>query len=540
MNDLLVKELSSSAECRQGVLEGVNQLADKVSCTMGAQGRNILYETKFGKAKSTKDGVTVAKEIFLEKPLHSLGAELIKEAAEKTVNECGDSTTNTVVLSREIMKLANDAINKGCHPIQLKRGIESATKDIIDLLAKKRVRLKKKDYFNVANISANNDKVLGKIISDAFKKAGKNGVVLHDKSHDETTHIKTWEGMLIDRGVANRDMVTNPSLGTMEIENPYVFVCDKPIDDHNEIMFLFEFLHKQKQQGKDESVVIIGELDKKVEAIISYNRRKNNTKVFYLKAPSFASKRTDLMEDIALATGSTLMRKDSTDNYAALGVGILGQCKKIFSNETETILDIDKEKYQEKIDNKIKELESLKSKASSTRHKMQKKFLEERIGKLSCSVATIMVGANSEIELDEKIDRVDDSVNALRSAIEEGIVLGGGLALYNASYDLYRDSCKYHNDFIKGYCVLQEAIRKPLRQILQNAGVESADETEEKIFDSDNENTGYNVSTFEYCDFYKEGIIDPHKAIRCALQNASSVASTFLLTDGTITIKREQ
>jgi len=535
-----IKEIKFGKESRDELIEGINIVADAVSSTMGAQGRNVLYETTYGKPKSTKDGVTVANNTFLEKPLHSLGAEIIKEAAEKTVNECGDSTTNTTVLSREIISLANQEVNKGAHPIQLKRGIESATEEVLGILNNDRVRLKKKDYYNVAHISSNNDKELGKVISDAFRKAGKNGVVLHDKSATDYTHIQMSEGMLVERGFSNKTMITDKTSNVMDLEEPYLFICDKKIDNINEIKIILDFIKHNRQQGKDVNVLIIGELEQKVEDIISQNRRTNGLKLFYVKAPAHASKRTDLLEDLSIATGANFIRRDSTDNFAALGFDVFGKCKRVKSTDSETIIDPYKEEYQEAIDEQISTLKELKSKASSTRHKLQKSFLEERIAKLSCSVATIMVGANSEVELDEKIDRVDDAVHSLKSAIEEGILLGGGLALYNASFGINRDS-KNSEDFNKGYQVVQEAIRKPFRQIIINAGLENEiDEIENHIANSDNKGIGYDVSAFEYCDFYEKGIIDPHKAIRCALQNSSSVASTFLLTNTTITIKRDE
>lgn len=535
-----IKELKFGRESRDELIKGINVVADAVSSTMGAQGRNVLYETTYGKPKSTKDGVTVANNTFLEEPLHSLGAEIIKEAAEKTVNECGDSTTNTTVLSREIIKLANDEVNKGAHPIQLKRGIEYATEKVLNALKEDRVKLKKRDYYNVAHISSNNDKALGKVISDAFKKSGKNGVVLHDKSSTDDTHIMMSEGMLIERGYSNKTMITDKTSNVMELEEPYLFICDKKIDNINEIKIILDFIKAKRQEGKDVNVLIIGELEQKVEDIISQNRRTNGLKLFYVKAPSHASKRTDLLEDLAVATGANLIRRDSTDNFAALGFDVFGRCKKVKATDKETIIDPFKNEFQEAINDQISTLNKLKSKASSTRHKLQKSFLEERIAKLSCSVATIMVGANSEVELDEKIDRVDDAIHSLRSAIEEGIVLGGGLALYNASFKISRDS-KNTEDFNKGFKVVQEAIRKPFRQIISNAGLEDKlKDIENDIMSSDSNSLGYNVSTFEYSDFYKDGIIDPHKAIRCALQNASSVASTFLLTNTTITIKRDE
>lgn len=531
------KELVFGKQSRDELIEGINKVADAVSSTMGAQGRNVIYETKGGLPKSTKDGVTVASEILLQHPVQSLGAEIVKEASKKTVDECGDSTTSTVVLAREIIKLANEEVNKGSHPIEIKRGIETATKEVLDILSKTKKKIKKSDYFHIANISANNDRALGKIISEAFKKAGKNGVVLQDKSHNEETFIKETEGMLIDRGFANKGMINKPESQTLELQNPYLFVCEQEIDSFQQLMFLYEFLGKNQEDGKKIDIVIIGDLTKEVELILTRNRLEKKFPIYYIKAPAHASKRKDLMEDIAIATNAVFFSKEKGDDFLIDGASGLGQCLSLRADENETILEIDKEKNQVDIDKQIKSLEVLKSKAKESRHKMQREFLNERIAKLSCSIVSIMVGANSEVELNEKLDRVDDAVNALRSAIEEGILIGGGLALYNASYKLNRNS-KNNQSFNIGQKILQEAVRKPFKQILENAGFDDTSEIENTILNSDKENLGYDVSKFEFCDFIERGIIDPHKAIRCALQNASSVASTFLLTNTAITIKR--
>lgn len=535
----LVKELVFGDDSRKELIQGINKVADAVSSTMGAQGRNVIYEAVGGKPKSTKDGVTVANEIFLENPIHSLGAELLKEAARKTVDECGDSTTSTVVLAREIINQADKKVNEGCHPIELKKGIEAATKDVLNILHKKKKRLTKKDYFNIANISANNDRELGKIISDAFKKAGASGVVLYDKSQTEQTYIRTFEGMLIERGYANKNMINKKETATMEVENPYLFICDRTIDNFKELIFLYSFIAEQQKQGKKAEVVIIGELAPDVEHILSANRIKGNTQVYYIKAPAHASRRKDLMEDLALATGADFISKERGDNYDSLGYDIFGQCKKIVSDKNETVLEPYPNQNKEAVDAQIKTLLALKKNGKDHINKSQKKFIDERIAKLSCSISTIMVGANSTVELDEKIDRVDDAVQALRAAVAEGYLIGGGLALYNASYELNRDS-RNTKDFNEGQKIIQTAIRKPFRQILENAGVQDCSEVEDYIVNSNQENLGYDVSLFEYKDFIKNGIIDPYKAIKCALQNASSVAGTFILTNTTITIKREK
>lgn len=528
-----IKNLNFGKDARSELMKGINLVGDSVGSTMGARGRNILYETAGGKPKSTKDGVTVANQIFLDNPLHSIGAELIKEASENTVNECGDATTGTIVLAREIIKLANDEVNKGSSPIELKRGVDDATKDILEILTKSKKNIKKKDYFDIANISSNNDKDLGKVISEAFSKAGKNGAVLHDKSDNNETTVSVSDGMLIDRGYSNKTMITDIKKDVMELDNPYIFVSDKVIDNFGELRYIFEFILKEKKNKVP--LLIIGELSRETEDLLNANKNKNNIQVFYLKAPSFGSKRTELLDDIALSTGTHFFKKDSTDLYEVIGVQGLGRCESVKSTSESTILKI-KNKDNESVNSRIKDLEALKKKANANRYKLQRQFLEERIAKLSCSVATIKVGANSEVELDEKIDRVDDAVNALKSAIQEGIVLGGGLALFNASFALDIDS-KKSEDYIKGYHVVQQACRKPISQILENAGAD-VDDILNEITSFDKASIGYDVNRYEFADFYKTGIIDPYKAIRASLQNASSVASTFLLTNTTITIKR--
>lgn len=528
-----IKNLNFGKDARSELMKGINLVGDSVGSTMGARGRNILYETAGGKPKSTKDGVTVANQIFLDNPLHSIGAELIKEASENTVNECGDATTGTIVLAREIIKLANDEVNKGSSPIELKRGVDDATKDVLEILTKDKKSIKKKDYFDIANISSNNDKELGKVISEAFSKAGKNGAVLHDKSDNNETTVNVSDGMLIDRGYSNKTMITDVKKDVMELDNPYIFVSDKVIDNFGELRYIFEFILKEKKNKVP--LLIIGELSRETEDLLNANKNKNNIQVFYLKAPSFGSKRTELLDDIALSTGTHFFKKDSTDLYEVIGVQGLGRCESVKSTNESTILKI-KNKDNESVNSRIKDLEALKKKANANRHKLQRQFLEERIAKLSCSVATIKVGANSEVELDEKIDRVDDAVNALKSAIQEGIVLGGGLALFNASFKLNIDS-KKSEDYIKGYHIVQQACRRPISQILENAGAD-VDDILNQITSFDKDTIGYDVDNYMFSDFYKTGIIDPYKAIRASLQNASSVASTFLLTNTTITIKR--
>lgn len=530
-----VRTVRFKDDARSRLLKGVEVVAEAVGSTMGAKGRNVMFETLGGLPKVTKDGVTVAKQIFLRDPVESMGAEAIKEAADKTVEDCGDSTTNTVVLASSIIRKAHQAVDKGGSPNELKRGAEQACIDVLESLKKNKVNIKKRDYYNIAKISANNDAELGKIISDAFKKAGKNGVVKHERSSTGNTYVETSNGMLVESGYSDKTMVTNPMSDTMELEKPYLLVCDKEIDNIKEIDFLFEFVYKTHENKHP--LVIIGELDRSVVNILAANRIKHKLNVFYVKAPSFGSKRKDFLSDIALATGATLVEKNGMDNLSSLGTKILGVCNKVVSDKEKTIIDVDKDFVRDEIDIKIKELEKTITSYRGRHYKLQKEFLKDRIAKLSCAVSTIMVGANSEVELNEKIDRVDDAVNALKSAIEEGIVLGGGLALFNASYDVSVPESK-SKDFNRGYRIILDSIRQPMRQILSNAEA-NVPEIMEEIGSMEKLTVGFNVDTMELCEFYKEGIIDPHKAIRSALENASSVALTFLLTDTTINITRE-
>jgi len=523
-----IKEVRFGLDARSEILKGVNTVADAVSSTMGAKGRNVLIETQGGLPKITKDGVTVSKNIFLESPLESLGAEIIKQAAEKTVEDCGDSTTTTVVLARELMNLAEVEVEKGAHPILLKEGISDAVKQVTNHLKSKALRLKKRDYNNVARISANNDKELGDTIAKAFKLAGKNGVVTYERSMDEITSVKKSNGLKIDRGLLNQYMVTDEKTNRMELENPYIFVCNKKIESFQQIIPLFK---KSKQE--DKWILIIGEMERSVANLFTANIIKHKLKVRFVDAPSFGSKRNALMEDIATATGSILVKNEGTDNIESVCLDYLGTAKGFTCSDKESFLDVDKERYQDAIDLKVNELLELKK---NTKKSIASKFLDERIAKLSCSIATIQVGAISDVELEEKIDRVDDAVNATQSAIEEGVLVGGGLALFNASYKVSYSNDN-HKDYKLGFMITINAIRKPIKQILTNAGA-NVDDVISEIENNQDENIGYDVLSNKMVNMLKAGIIDPHKVIRCALQNAASVSQTFLLTDTSINIKR--
>ena len=518
-----IKEITFGENAREKILNGVNLVADAVSSTMGAKGRNVLIETEGGLPKITKDGVSVSRSIFLEDPIESVGAELIKQSAKKTVDDCGDSTTSTVVLAREFMRLAHEEVNNGAHPILLQKGMVEAVKQAIKQLEDSSVKLTQKDYSNVATISANNDRELGDVIAKAFKLAGKNGVVNYERSLDEKTFVAKSSGLKIERGFKNSFMATDKKSNKIEMDSPYVFVCEKKIEALQQILPLLK-----KSKEEDRWILILGEMEQTVLNLLMTNIIKHNLKIRFIEAPNFGSKRSDLLSDISVATGAVMVRNQGTDNIEAVCTKYLGSCDNFVSTSKESFINVNKELYQDDIDKEIKVLKELKKKSDSG---LAKDFLEERIAKLSCSIATIYVGAVSDVEMEEKIDRVDDAVNAMKSAIEEGILSGGGLALFNASYKL---NCNREetSDFIKGFCLAKKAMRKPMYQIVENAGLE--------VDLDDDENIGLNVLTGEKVNMFEAGIIDPHKVIRCALQNSASVAQTFLMTNTVINIKRNK
>ncbi len=524
-----IKEVRFGEDARSEILKGVNIVGDAVSSTMGAKGRNILIETQGGLPKITKDGVSVSRSIFLEEPLQSLGAELIKQSAEKTVDDCGDSTTTTVVLARELMNLSEEAISKGAHPIFLKNGISDATQKAVEHLKKKAIKIKTKDYKNVARISANNDTELGDTIAKAFKLAGKNGVVNYEPSMNEKTYVTKSDGLKIDRGFTSPYMATDKKTNRIEMKDPLVFVCDKKIEHLSQILPLFK-----RTKEEDVPILIIGEMDNQELNLFISNIIKHNLKIRFIQAPSFGSKRKDLMNDIAIATGAVMIKNEGTDNIESVCNKFLGKAKSFTANDKESFLDIDKERYQEDIDKQIKWLkDSKKGKPKG----VALSFIDERIAKLSCSIAKISVGAVSDVERDEKIDRVDDAVNATKSAIEEGILPGGGLALFNASYHIGYDK-DMPQDHKLGFSIAVKAMRKPIKQILENAG-EDYEIIVSEIENNEDEDIGYDVLSSKMCNLLDNGIIDPHKVVRCAIQNATSVAQTYILTNGAINIKRK-
>ena len=516
---MVVKEITFGDEAKERVLNGIDIVADAVGSTLGYRGKTVLIEGPGGLPSITKDGVSVAKAIFLDGAVESCGAELIKQSSQKTVDQAGDGTTTTTVLARSIIRGAELAIKKGASPIDVKNGIDEATKQVIEILKAKSKPVEDEFFFDIANISANNDEALGGLIADAFLKAGTNGVVTYEPSEKIESYVKTTSGMPIERGYSD-ERFTNKLLN-----NPYVFVCNREIKSFNEIDFIIKHI---ATEGKE--LLLIADLSNDLKQILLVNSIQGKIKVSHLTPPEheFTDKRKRYMEDLAIATGATYIDSLSATHLESLGLEILGQVGKCTIGKEESILEL-LESNSEAIEERVKAIGEMIEDQTSD---LAIGILKDRIAKLSSSISIVKIGGATEVELNEKLDRVDDAIHAVNSAIKEGVVPGGGLALYDASFEML-----IPNDLSSvGYHVLQESIKSPFRQILDNADIDS-NEVESLLFEA-NSGVGYDVKRYEYTDMIKAGIIDPTRVVRCALENAVSVAGQVMQLGCTINFKR--
>ena len=503
MSNQIVKNLAFGEEAKNNVFKGIEKLTKAVSSTLGASGKCVLLENELGRPVITKDGVTVANSITLRDPIENMGATLLKEAARQTVKEAGDGTTTATVLAHSILLEAYATSNSGSR--EMKEGIESATKKVIDYLEKLAVPVEGDMVNHVATISSNNDKELGNVIAEAFKQVGKNGVVTMEISNDSETSYEVINGATIDKPLKNFHFITDESKKEAVLENPLVLLVENKIENIRKIQTVLEYVIKN-----NEPLLIIGEADEQVVSALAMNKMKGNIKVNIIDTPDFGIYRKEKLQDIALLTGATVVNEDLGDDLDMIEVEMLGKCLKSITNDQETIIQvgdtsIEVQKVIDSIQDDIKK-ETLPGKLNR---------LEKRLGLLSCKVAVIKVGASSEVELKEKQDRVEDAMCATKAAIKEGIVPGGGIALLNASTYI-----KPSNDNEK---VLLEAIKAPYLTILNNAGLE--------VIYPKGKGKGINVVTGKDVNMIKSGIIDPLLVTKSALKNAASVATTILSTD---------
>ena len=506
MSEAIVKNLSFGTEASSKVFQGIEKLTRAVSSTLGASGKCVLLEDQFGKPVITKDGVTVADSIILLDPVENMGATLLKEAARKTVREAGDGTTTATVLAHAILKNAYAVENPNARKI--KEGINKAVDKVIKYLEDISITVEGDMLDQIATISTNNDPELGKLVGDAFRSVGNTGIVMMETSADPECSLQVVEGVQCDMGLTNSHFVTNQKNKTAELDNPLVLLIESPVDSIRQIQSVLEYVIKNNK-----SLLIIADLDQVVLSTLAMNKSKGNIKVNVINAPTFGVNRKEIFDDLALLTGATLINEDLGDDLDLIQPDLLGTCLKSVTNHEETILHV--EESSEEILNIIDDIKKslLEKNSSNTVIK-----LEKRLARLTAKIAVVKVGANSEIELKEKADRIEDAICATKAAIKEGIVPGGGIALLNAAHSI--------DSFSDGEEILLNSIRAPFNTILDNAGIEHAPlESISKI------GYGLNVVTGKTVNMIEAGIIDPLLVTKSALRNAASVATTILSTD---------
>lgn len=518
------KELRFSTEARNSIARGVNLLADTVKTTLGPKGRNVAIEKSFGAPVITKDGVTVAKEIELKNKFENMGAQMLKEVASKTNEEAGDGTTSATILAQALYNEGLKYISANHNPTHIKKGIDKAVKKISQELETLAQPVKgKKEITQVGTISANNDKEIGEIISEAMSKVGKEGVITIEESKTSLTELSVVEGMQFDRGYLSPYFVTNAERMETVLENCYILIYDKKISSMKNIVKLLESV---VQAGKP-FLIISEDVDGEALATLVVNKLRGTLQVAAVKAPGFGDRRKALLEDIAIVTKGQLVSEDRGDKLEEAGITILGQAKRVVIDKDNTTI-IDGAGDKTAIGARVKQIRAQIEESTSD---YDKEKLQERLAKLAGGVAVIHVGAPSEIEMKEKKARVEDALNSTRAAIEEGVVPGGGVALLKASRSL--DTIKATDEERFGINIVKKACEIPIRQIAINAGVDGAIVLD-RTLTSKEANYGFNAWTGSYEDLFQSGVIDPKKVVRCALEYASSVASLMLTTEAMI------
>ena len=505
MSDKIVKNLNFGDEARDKVFKGIEKLTKAVSSTLGASGKCVILEDDQGRPLITKDGVTVANSITLLDPVENMGATLLKEAARKTVQEAGDGTTTATVLAHAILQEAYKVADK-TNSRELKNGINSAVNKVVNYLESISIKVDGDMMDQIATISTNNDPVLGKVIADAFRAVDKTGIVMMEMSASGKTELEVIEGVQYGKGLKNSHFITNKQNKAAELENPLVLLVESPVESIRQIQPVLEFVITNKK-----ALLIIADVDDTVLTALAMNRSKGNIKVNVIDAPTYGINKQQMFSDLALLTGATVITEDLGDDMDLIQPEHLGSCLKSITTHEETILQI--EAQSEEVLNIILDI---KQKLLKEKNPNEVVKLERRLSMLAAKIATVKVGANSDIELKEKTDRVEDAICATKAAIKEGIVPGGGIALLNAANVIKSKSI--------GESVLLEAIKAPFKTILDNAGI-----TEYNMPKS--RGRGLDVVTGNMVNMIKSGIIDPLQVTRSALQNAASVATTILSTD---------
>ena len=518
----MAKKIQFDVEAREGLKKGVDALANAVKVTLGPKGRNVIIGKSFGGPQITKDGVTVAKEIELEDPLENMGAQMVKEVASKTNDLAGDGTTTATILAQAIVKEGLKNVTAGANPMDLKRGVDKAVEAIVGELNKnaETVGSSSEKIKQIASISANNDEAIGSLITEAFEKVGKEGVITVEEAKGTETYVDVVEGMQFDRGYLSPYFVTNSEKMEADLESPYILLYDKKISAMKDLLPVLEPV---AQSGKP-LLVIAEDVDGEALATLVVNKLRGSLKIAAVKAPGFGDRRKAMLEDIAILTGGTVISEERGFTLENTTIEMLGSAERVTIDKDNTTL-VNGSGVKKNIEARVNQI---KAQIETTTSDYDKEKLQERLAKLAGGVAVLYVGAASEVEMKEKKDRVDDALHATRAAVEEGIVAGGGVALLRARKALEKITSE-NLDQATGIQIISKAIESPLRTIVENAGGEGS-VVVAKVLEGKG-NFGYDAKSETYVDLLKQGIIDPKKVTRIALENAASVAGMILTTE---------
>ncbi len=527
----MAKEIKFNMEARELLKVGVDALANAVKVTLGPKGRNVVIDKKFGAPIITKDGVTVAKEIELEDPYANMGAQMVKEVASKTGDDAGDGTTTATVLAQSIISVGLKNVTAGANPMELKRGIDIAVAKVVESIKAQSHKIgdDNEKIEQVAKISANNDSEIGRLIAEAMEKVGREGVITVEEAKGIETTVEVVEGMQFDRGYISPYFVTNTEKMEAELENPYILIYDKKISAMKDMLPVLE----QTAQSGRPLLIIAEDVDGEALATLVVNRLRGSLKVAAVKAPGFGDRRKEMLQDLAVLTGGTVISEETGLKLENTTLEMLGTAEKITINkENTTVVNGNGAK-----DAIAARAAQIKGQIASTTSDYDREKLQERLAKIAGGVAVLYIGAASEMEMKEKKDRVDDALSATRAAVEEGIVPGGGVA-YIRAIDSLENLKGENEDQTTGIEIVKRAIEEPLRQIVFNAGKEGA-VVVQKVREGKGD-FGYNARIDEYQNFNKTGVIDPAKVTRVALENAASIAGMFLTTECVLVDKKEE
>ncbi len=533
----MAKHIEYNVDARDRLKRGVDALANAVKVTLGPKGRNVVIDKKFGAPAITKDGVTVAKEIELKDPVENMGAQMVKEVASKTADIAGDGTTTATVLAQAMVREGLKNVTAGANPMELKKGIDEATKVVVaELKRMSKPIADRKEIAQVGTISANNDEEIGNFIADAMDKVGKDGVITVEEAKGMETYLEVVEGMQFDRGYLSPYFVTNPEAMEVELDNPFILLYDKKISQMKDLLPVLEGV---LQTGRP-LLIIAEDVDGEALATLVVNKIRGTLKIAAVKAPGFGDRRKAMLEDIAILTGGQVISEERGFKLENANLSMLGQADKVSIDKDNTTL-VGGRGTEGEIKGRIGQI---KAQIDNTTSDYDKEKLQERLAKLSGGVAVLYVGAATEVEMKEKKDRVDDALHATKAAVEEGIIPGGGVALVRAIKALEPGRGGINDKFLKGdvgigVAIVRRSLEEPLRQIVENAGLESGVVLNE-VKSSSEIDYGFNARTEVYENFFSTGIIDPTKVTRSALENAASIAGMLLSTECVITDEPEK